>query len=107
MWDIDHTLVNSGGVGRDAYAAAFRAVAGQPLRRLADMTGRTDLHIARETFRLHGIEPTPERTEALLARLVGELEARVELMAERGVALPGRWRRSRNSVGGPRWCKAC
>ncbi|WP_436789635.1 haloacid dehalogenase-like hydrolase [Yinghuangia sp. YIM S10712] len=89
LWDIDHTLVNSGGVSRDAYAAAFRAVAGRPLRRLADMTGRTDLHIARETFRIHGVEPTPEQTDALLARLVSELNDRVELMAERGAALPG------------------
>lgn len=89
LWDIDHTLVNAGGASREAYAAAFRAVAGRPLERLADMTGRTDLHITRETFRIHGIEPSAQQIEDLTARLVSELEDRADMMAEQGTALPG------------------
>ena len=32
LWDIDHTLIETRGVGGEIYADAFRAVTGHPLR---------------------------------------------------------------------------
>ena len=54
LWDVDHTLVDAGGFGRALYEMAFRAVTGQPLDRLAEMTGRTDQAILADTLALNG-----------------------------------------------------
>jgi hypothetical protein len=60
FWDIDHTLLTIGNVSREIYEAAFEEVVGQPLRELADMTGRTERAILAETLALHGVSD-PER----------------------------------------------
>lgn len=89
LWDIDHTLINGGGVSREAYRGAFARVAGRPLEHLADMMGKTELLIASETLRLHGIDPAPGILRALIAAVTEELAARAGLLATRGHALPG------------------
>jgi phosphoglycolate phosphatase-like HAD superfamily hydrolase len=88
LWDIDHTLLQSRGVGREMYERAVPAAFGVPFRELADVSGRTEPDIIAETLVLHGIEPT-EATTAQLARALSEqYEAgRVELAA-RGRPLP-------------------
>jgi phosphoglycolate phosphatase-like HAD superfamily hydrolase len=89
LWDVDHTLIETRGVGFAIYQRAFRAATGRPLERLAQVSGRTELDIMRETLCLHGIEPTGEAIEALAAALVqGYEDARDELAAT-GRALPG------------------
>ncbi|MDT3397534.1 haloacid dehalogenase-like hydrolase [Streptomyces sp. B1866] len=55
LWDVDHTLVNAGGVGRIFYARAFEAVTGRPLTEIAPMTGRTERAIITDTLRLNGV----------------------------------------------------
>jgi phosphoglycolate phosphatase-like HAD superfamily hydrolase len=89
LWDIDHTLLDGGGVSRDAYRSAFERVAHRPLQRMAEMAGRTELSIAADTLALHGIAPTPELLGGFIAAVAEELAARADLLAVRGRALPG------------------
>lgn len=89
LWDIDHTLIETRGVGRAVYERAFPAAIGRPLTELADVAGRTELDIMAESLRLNGIEPTEEAVERLAAALVrGYEDARDELRTT-GRALPG------------------
>ncbi|MGH3925866.1 MAG: haloacid dehalogenase, partial [Pseudonocardiaceae bacterium] len=70
LWDIDHTLIETRGVGRAIYERAFLAATGRPLTNLATIAGRTELDIMRETLRLNGIEPTDVAVRALVDALI-------------------------------------
>lgn len=88
LWDIDQTLVSTDGVGREIYARAFERVIGRPLVHLADMAGRTEQAITRETLELNGVEPD-HRVEAFYAALVEAGRGLQDRMREQGRALPG------------------
>jgi phosphoglycolate phosphatase-like HAD superfamily hydrolase len=88
LWDIDHTLVNVGGISRTLYERAFSAVTGGQLRALADPTGRTERAILAETLALHGLDPTDELDDFYAALTVAANELREEMRAS-GRALPG------------------
>jgi phosphoglycolate phosphatase len=89
LWDVDHTLIETRGVGFAIYQRAFPVATGRPLVELATVSGRTELDIMRETLRINDIEPTEEAVERLAVALVqGYEDARTEL-ASRGRALPG------------------
>lgn len=89
LWDIDHTLIETRGVGRAIYDRAFPAATGKPLEQLAQISGRTELGIMSESLRANGIEPTGEAMARLAAALTqGYEDARDELAAI-GRALPG------------------
>jgi phosphoglycolate phosphatase len=89
LFDVDHTLIETRGVGREMYERVFPAVTGVAFRRLASVSGRTELDTIRETLDLHGVEPTDDAIRGLATALAeGYGAARGEL-AERGRALPG------------------
>jgi phosphoglycolate phosphatase len=89
LWDIDHTLIETRGVGRAIYERAFPAVTGKPLRQLAEVAGRTELVIMHDTLQLHDVEPTEQMMRRLAAALIqGHEDARAEL-ATTGRVLPG------------------
>jgi phosphoglycolate phosphatase len=89
LWDLDHTLIETRGVGRAIYQRAFPAATGKPLATLASISGRTELDIMAESLRLNDIEPTEEMVTRLARALVrGYQDAREELRAV-GHALPG------------------
>lgn len=89
LWDVDHTLIDSLGLGGTAYQRIFPQVTGQTMRRPALMDGRTDLGTIDHVLRSHDIEPTGELVAAMTAALAGVFdEVRVEL-AEKGRVLPG------------------
>lgn len=89
LWDIDHTLIETRGVGRAIYDRAFPAATGRPLAELAEISGRTELDIMRESLRINGIEPTGEAVSQLAAALVQGYEDARDELASRGRALPG------------------
>lgn len=89
LWDVDHTLIETRGVGRKVYERAFLAVTGKPLTNVAAISGRTELDIMSDSVRLNGIEPSKEIVSRLADALVlGYEEARKELHSQ-GRALPG------------------
>jgi phosphoglycolate phosphatase len=61
LFDIDGTLVHTGGAGVKAFAQAFRAEfgIGDGAERLK-FAGRTDVSLVREFFVLNKIDPSPE-----------------------------------------------
>jgi phosphoglycolate phosphatase len=88
LWDIDGTLLYSGGVAGEAMRAAMSHVYGRPNSNdRREYAGKTDQQIIRETF--------PERDPADITALLfadaymQELTARRAEMAARGRVLPG------------------
>jgi phosphoglycolate phosphatase len=65
LWDIDHTLIETRGVGRAIYERVFPAVTGKPLRQLAEVAGRTELAIMHDTLRFHDVEPSEQMMRRL------------------------------------------
>jgi phosphoglycolate phosphatase-like HAD superfamily hydrolase len=88
LFDIDGTLISSGGAGKAALEAALAAEFG--IARVIDkisLSGRTDRAITRDLFRLHIIEDTPENWQRLVGAYLRHLP---ECLASRGgFVLPG------------------
>jgi phosphoglycolate phosphatase-like HAD superfamily hydrolase len=81
LFDIDGTLVRTGGAGKAAMEAALTAAFG--VREISDTvpySGRTDRDIGRELLATHRIDPTPQNlhtlTETYLAQLPTHLSTR-------------------------------
>jgi phosphoglycolate phosphatase len=89
LWDIDHTLLASRGVGREMYVRAMPAAFGLPFVGLADVSGRTELDIIAETLELHEVKPTLSNIARLAKSLTDSYEAARGELAQRGQVLPG------------------
>jgi phosphoglycolate phosphatase-like HAD superfamily hydrolase len=89
LWDVDHTLVNTAGLGRRMYEAAFLAVTGRTLRAVADMAGRTERAILTDTLALHDIAVGVEELDLYYAALSSAAHDLREAVASEGHALPG------------------
>ncbi|MFJ8364539.1 HAD family hydrolase [Streptomyces sp. NPDC093984] len=89
LWDIDHTLIDTRGVGRELSAAAFEEVTGQPMREQAKIDGITEAVIFRETAKLHGLTTDRADFERFAAALTAQHIRRANDLRERGHALPG------------------
>jgi phosphoglycolate phosphatase len=90
LFDIDGTLVHTGGAGVKAFAKVFAtefgAVDGFERLRFA---GRTDLSLLREFFGFHQIAPTPENFQRFFERYVFWLD---HLLGQSKTRLcPGVW----------------
>ncbi|MEU8588005.1 HAD family hydrolase [Streptomyces sp. NPDC048664] len=89
LWDIDHTLMATRGLGRELWAQAFEQATGIAMREQAAVTGSTERVILRETARLHDI-PYDEALFGQFADALGGLHVRrAAELRERGHALPG------------------
>ena len=90
LWDIDGTLVDTSGHGRDAFEDAFAQVLGRPAT-LGDiaMSGRTDHSIALELLEINGEPVADERLPEIFTALSGALDARRDGIARDGRVLPG------------------
>jgi phosphoglycolate phosphatase-like HAD superfamily hydrolase len=89
LWDVDHTLLEAGPVGRQIYRTAFELLTGRHPVEGPRTDGRTDLAIMTGMLRLNGIDPDQPATEQVLdavARAGASLRA--PLLAG-GRALPG------------------
>jgi phosphoglycolate phosphatase len=77
LFDIDGTLLNSGGAGKAAIEAALVEDFGVAMHVEVTYSGRTDRAIVRDLLHLHGIEPTVGNRQRLqrgyLARLPASL----------------------------------
>jgi phosphoglycolate phosphatase len=89
LWDIDHTLIETRGVGGEIYAAAFLKVTGRPLVQMADMAGRTEPVIFRDTLALHGINDPGDMFRQFAIEQARGYADRIADMRHRGRALPG------------------
>jgi phosphoglycolate phosphatase-like HAD superfamily hydrolase len=90
LFDIDGTLLTSGGAGEHALRAGFEEEFGirDDLRRI-EISGRTDSGIALQMLKLHGIEVSAENLERFYGGYLRNLAR--ELPARPGRLLPGIW----------------
>jgi phosphoglycolate phosphatase-like HAD superfamily hydrolase len=88
LFDIDGTLITSGGAGKAALEAGLVSAFGidQPVGQV-DFSGRTDRAIVRDLFRLHGIAESNANWQRLRAAYLAHLPA--SLARSRGRILPG------------------
>ncbi|MFE5372452.1 HAD family hydrolase [Streptomyces mirabilis] len=89
LWDIDHTLIDTRGVGRELSATAFLRSTGQPMRQQAKIDGITEQVIFRETARLHGLDTDRSDFERFARALTEAHMRQAAELRERGHALPG------------------
>ena len=88
LWDVDLTLVDFTGSGRDWYGVALANAHGIRLEHMPSFPGRTELSITRELLRMHGHDAGEEHVNKVFAALVAAATADATL-AERGRVLPG------------------
>jgi phosphoglycolate phosphatase len=89
LWDIDGTLLNAGGVGRDLYDAVFAQLFGRSLSAYAPMAGRTDRAIILDTLVLAGVAEPRRFVDPFIAGLGAHAPSMRSEVVSRGRALPG------------------
>ena len=88
LFDIDGTLISSGGAGKAALEMALASEFGinQLIERL-QLSGRTDRAITRDIFHMHGLEDTPDNWKRMVQGYLRHLP--VALQRSVGRVLPG------------------
>jgi phosphoglycolate phosphatase-like HAD superfamily hydrolase len=89
LWDIDHTLIETRGLGSQLYRRAFEVATGRTLEKEADVTGQTEPAILTATLRLHGIESSDLYQERYAQALAKEYDEHQDELRQRGRLLPG------------------
>ena len=89
LWDIDHTLLNAGGLSAQLYGVVFAELFGRELTEVAPMAGRTDPAIIVETLTMAGIPGPREHVAAFIAGLARQAPAYGEHVRRRVHVLPG------------------
>jgi phosphoglycolate phosphatase-like HAD superfamily hydrolase len=88
LFDIDGTLLTSGGAGERSLRLSLRDRFGiEDDLKTIEIAGRTDSGITHRIFEKHGIDPTPENQSAMLDGYLHHLA--VELTHSKGRLLPG------------------
>jgi len=87
LFDIDGTLLASGGSGKLALETAFTEEFGIKMRVQVPYSGRTDRAIVREIFQVHDVDQTPAHYEKLLSGYLRRLPGCLDKM--KGRVLPG------------------
>jgi phosphoglycolate phosphatase len=88
LFDIDGTLLNSGGAGKAALESALLEEFGlAAIREKVTYSGRTDRAIMRDLMRIHEIEHSPVNVERLIAGYLRRLPD--SLQRNQGRVLPG------------------
>jgi len=88
LFDIDGTLIRSGGAGKAAMEAGLKTAFG--VREILDRvsySGRTDPGISKELLELHGIDPTEKNLELLKSAYLAHLPRKLREI--QGNVLPG------------------
>ena len=89
LWDVDYTLVDSDGVGRELYQIAFREMFGRPMPQPGSMSGRTDRAIAIEVLGLAGVAEPQQVVGRFHARMAARAAGLADLVRQRSRVLPG------------------
>ena len=89
LWDVDHTLINAGGLSTHLYRLVFAELFGRELPRVAPMAGRTDRAIIVETLTQAGVPDPRDHVPAFIAELTRQAPAFGERVRARGRVLPG------------------
>jgi phosphoglycolate phosphatase len=89
LWDIDHTLIETRGVGGKIYADAFLKVTGKPLTTIPALAGKTEPVIFRDALKLNSIPDGDGLYERFAAEQAQGYADQAEELRRTGRALPG------------------
>jgi phosphoglycolate phosphatase-like HAD superfamily hydrolase len=89
LWGIDHTLIETRGVGTQVYAEAFAKVTGYELVKMPELAGRTEPVIFREALRVNGVEEREGLYERFAEEQAHGYADHFDDLMDRGRALPG------------------
>ncbi len=88
LFDIDGTLIDTGGAGKRAFSSAFRDLFQiTEISSGVNFAGRSDRAIALELMELHGVEPSADRWHEFVKSYLSHLEK--SLPECQGQVLPG------------------
>jgi phosphoglycolate phosphatase len=89
LWDVDHTLIDAGGLSSHLYGMVFAELFGRELPRVAPMAGRTDRAIIVQTLTMAGVASPREHVPAFIEELTRRAPAFGERVRVRGRVLSG------------------
>ena len=90
LWDVDHTLIENGGISKETYQGAFEQVVGRPLSVRPVTHGRTDLQIMRELLIANGESPEAFSPISQFGDVLRDvMHSKANELARRGHVLPG------------------
>ncbi|MAT72412.1 MAG: haloacid dehalogenase [Planctomycetaceae bacterium] len=90
LFDIDGTLILTGGAGQVAFARAFRDLFEVPeLTGAVSFAGRSDRAIALDLMAAHGVDPSADNWQSFRESYLGHLPAALVEKAAEGCVLPG------------------
>lgn len=89
LWDVDHTLIENGGVSKETYAGAFELLTGRTAEHRAKTGGRTDPEILGDLLADHGYDRAAYTDTQMAEALTESLRSRRSALEVRGHALPG------------------
>jgi phosphoglycolate phosphatase len=89
LWDVDHTLIENGGVSKQVYARAFELLTGGPAASPARTDGRTDPQIMSNMLADHGLAVRDGDVGRIQEALAAAMAEKEPLLAQLGHALPG------------------
>jgi phosphoglycolate phosphatase len=89
LWDVDHTLIDSGPAGRMLYAIAFTEMFGGQAPQPGTMAGRTDRAIALEVLTAAGLRQPRQLVPAFQATMAAHAPGLTGALRARGRVLPG------------------
>lgn len=90
LWDVDHTLIETRGVGGDVFREAFEAATGRPLVDSAQAQGALEPELFAASCRANGVADDPTALFPVFAGIQARLyRERAGELRERGRVLPG------------------
>jgi phosphoglycolate phosphatase-like HAD superfamily hydrolase len=89
LWDVDHTLIENGGVSKETHLAAFEVLTGRPAEHQPDTEGRTDPEIMRNMLADHEMPVAEEYEARLFDALKQALTSKKPRLQRLGHALAG------------------
>jgi phosphoglycolate phosphatase len=101
LWDVDHTLIENGGVSKENYALAFEILTGRVPGAEPRTDGRTDRGIMAGLLSANGEDPAAYPLERQWDALVESASRKSAELARRGYALPGAAEALRRLSGAP------
>jgi phosphoglycolate phosphatase len=90
LWDVDHTLIENGGVSKETYSLAFELLTGRSPDVRPATDGRTDFQIMQELFTVNSVNIDQHAdTSHIESVLVEAMNRNAPKLPERGHSLPG------------------
>lgn len=89
LWDVDHTLIETRGVGAHLYKAAFEEAAGAKMEEAANVTGAIEPEIFRETMRRNGLSPQKGNLDRYALLLEQQYDDNRNLLRKQGRPIQG------------------